>query len=82
MDFFSSLDRVLEEVEMMAANYRPVLGGERYLVGEEVCEKLHVSLRTLQDYRDTRLLGYVKLPGKIHYRESDVAKLLEDHYRR
>lgn len=79
---FDSLDRVLEGVENMAANYRPVLGGERYLTNEEVCEKLHVSSRTLQDYRDTGLLGYVKLPGKIIYRESDVEKLLEDHYRK
>jgi len=79
---FDSLDRVLENVENMAANYRPVLGGERYLTGDEVCEKLHVSKRTLQDYRDTGLLGYVQLPGKIIYRESDVEKLLEEHYRK
>ena len=41
---FSSLDRVLEGVERMSANCRPALGGERYLTGEEMCEKLHVSL--------------------------------------
>lgn len=79
---FESLDRVLENVEMMAANFRPVLGGERYLTGDEVCEKLHVSKRTLQDYRDTGLLGYVQLPGKIIYRESDVERLLDEHYRK
>lgn len=77
---FSSLDRVLEGVEYMAANYRPLLGGERYLTGDEVCEMLHVSKRTLQDYRDTRLLGYVQLPGKIIYRESDIMTLLDKYY--
>lgn len=35
---FSSLDRVLENVEYMITNYRPVLGGEHYLTGEEVCQ--------------------------------------------
>ena len=79
---FSSLDRVLEGVEQMVENYRPILGGERYLTSEEVCGKLHISPRTLQDYRDTGLLAYVKLPGKIIYRESDVEKLLENHYRK
>lgn len=79
---FTSLDRILEGVEQMAAKYRPVLGGERYLTGEEVCEKLHVSSRTLQDYRDTGLLPYVKFPGKIIYRESDIERLLEEHYRK
>lgn len=48
---FSSLDQVLENVEYMITNYRPVLGGEHYLTGEEVCQKLCISKRTLQDYR-------------------------------
>ena len=79
---FSSLDRMLENVEYMVTNYRPVLGGEHYLTGEEVCQKLCISKRTLQDYRDTGLLGYVQLPGKIIYKESEICILLENHYRR
>ncbi|WP_106828863.1 helix-turn-helix domain-containing protein [Parabacteroides pacaensis] len=78
---FSSLDRVLENVENMVTNYRLVLNGEHYLTGEEVCKKLCISKRTLQDYRDTGLLGYVQLPGKIIYRESDILELLDRHYR-
>lgn len=70
---FSSLDRVLENVEYVVMNYRPVLNGEYYLTGEEVCKRLCISKRTLQDYRDTGLLGYVQLPGKIIYRESEIA---------
>ena len=60
---FSSFDRVLENVEYMVMNYRPVLNGEHYLTGEEVCKRLCISKRTLQDYRDTGLLGYVQLPA-------------------
>lgn len=78
---FSSLDRVLENVENMVTNYRPVLNGEHYLTGEEVCKKLCISKRTLQDYRDTGLLGYMQLPGKIIYRESEISELLDRHYR-
>ena len=55
---FSSLDRVLENVEYVVMNYRPVLNGEHYLTGDEVCRRLCISKRTLQDYRDTGLLGY------------------------
>ena len=79
---FSSLDRVLEHVEYVVMNYRPVLNGEHYLTGEEVCERLCISKRTLQDYRDTGLLGYVQLPGKIIYRESEILDLLERYYRK
>ena len=45
---FSSLDRVLENVEHIVTNYRPVLNGEHYLTGEEVCQRLCISKRTLQ----------------------------------
>ena len=69
---FSSLDKVLENVEYVVMNYRPVLNGEHYLI----------SKRTLQDYRDMGLLGYVQLPGKIIYRESEILDLLERHYRK
>lgn len=66
---FSSLDRVLENVEHIVTNYRPVLNGEHYLTGEEVCQRLYISKRTLQDYRDTRLLGYMQLSGKDYLPE-------------
>ena len=42
---FSSLDRVLENVEYVVMNYRPVLNGEHYLTGEEVCRRLCISKR-------------------------------------
>jgi hypothetical protein len=42
---FSSLDRVLENVEYVVMNYRPVLNGEYYLTGEEVCKRLCISKR-------------------------------------
>ena len=44
---FSSLDRVLENVEYVAMNYRPVLNGEHYLTGDEVCRRLCISKQTL-----------------------------------
>ena len=34
---FSSLDRVLEHVEYVVMNYRPVLNGEHYLTGSFAC---------------------------------------------
>ena len=42
---FSSLDRVLENVEYVVMNYRPVLNGEHYLTGDEVCRRLCISKR-------------------------------------
>lgn len=57
---FSSLDRVLENMEYMMTNYRPVLGGEHYLTGEEVCQKLCISKRTLQDVNSTLAVSNIR----------------------
>ena len=48
--FMGSLDRLLDNVEHLTANYRPTLGGERFFTDKEVSARLKVSRRTLQDY--------------------------------
>ena len=58
----------------------PVLNGEKYLTNKDICRLLHMSKRTLQDYRDDGKVGYIQISGKILYKQSDVLKLLEDNY--
>ena len=62
--------------------FHPLLKGEIYLSGEQVCEMLHISKRTLQQYRDDKLIPFIKLERKILFRESDIIKVLEDNYQR
>ena len=62
--------------------FNPLLNGEIYLSGEQVCEMLHISKRTLQQYRDDGLIPFIKLERKILFRESDIVKVLEDNYQR
>ena len=61
--------------------FHPLLKGEIYLSGEQVCEMLHISKRTLQQYRDDGLIPFINLERKILFRESDIVKVLEDNYR-
>ena len=61
-------------------NNKPSLEGERYLNNKQVCNILHISQRSLQDYRDKGRISFYKLEGKIMYAESDVYKMLEDNY--
>jgi hypothetical protein len=61
--FMGSLDRLLDNVEHLTANYRPTLNGERFFTDKEVSVRLKVSRRTLQDYR----IAYIQLDGKIFY---------------
>lgn len=79
--FFKSLDRMLDGIENLTQNYRPMLNGERYLTDAEVAEKLKLSRRVLQDYRNEGRIPYCKLGGKILYRESDIQRMLDEGYR-
>lgn len=79
--FGDMLDRLLDGIEKFVANSRPVLGGERFLTDREVSARLKVSRRTLQDYRNTGMIAYYQLGGKILYKESDIERMLATNYR-
>lgn len=76
---FKEVNKRLQEI---AQTHRPLFGGEIYLTGREVCERLFVSPRTLQDYRDKGIIPYTPIAGKILYRLSDINRLLQENYRR
>ena len=63
-------------------SYRPPLDGERYLTDREAAELLRVSRRTLQEYRNNRVLPFILLGGKVLYPESGLRELLEANYRK
>ena len=72
--------RLRNRIEEILKNYRPVMNGETYLSGEDVCQLLHISKRTLQQYRDDKILPYIQIGGKIIYKESDILTILEQNY--
>ncbi len=63
-------------------SYRPPLDGERYLTDGEVSELLRVSRRTLQEYRNNRVLPFILLGGKVLYPETGLRGVLEANYRK
>ena len=63
-------------------SYRPPLDGERYLTDGEVSELLRVSRRTLQEYRNNRVLPFILLGGKVLYPETGLREVLEANYRK
>ena len=67
-------------IESIVKHYKPHLNGERFLTNHEVSKKLNVSLRTLQEWRDTGLIPFIQIKGKIIYRQSDIDKLLQKHH--
>ena len=63
-------------------SYSPPLDEERYLTDKEVAELLRVSRRTLQEYRNNRVLPFILLGGKVLYPELGLREVLETNYRR
>ncbi|PVX59439.1 helix-turn-helix domain-containing protein [Hallella colorans] len=81
MQMFAQLmEGTLKKLERYCSTARPMLGGEVYLTGEEVCRQLRLSTRTLQEYRNLGTLPFYKIGGKILYKQSDIQTMLERHY--
>ena len=77
----SALQRVRERIREVSETHRPLFGGEYFLTSKEVCERLYISPRTLQDYRDRKVIPYTQFAGKILYKASDLERILEENYK-
>lgn len=79
---FTAIDQARKTLQLAVANYRPLIGPERYLTGEEVCEYLHISSRTLQTLRDTRQIPFTVVSERnILYPELGIRETLTKNYR-
>lgn len=77
----SALRGVEKRIVEVAETHKPLFAGELFLTGKKVCERLYISPRTLQDYRDRKIIPYTQFAGKILYKTSDLEKLLEENYK-
>ncbi|MGP1437170.1 MAG: helix-turn-helix domain-containing protein [Phocaeicola sp.] len=77
----SALRGVEKRIVEVAETHKLIFSGELFLTGKEVCERLYISPRTLQDYRDRKIIPYTQFAGKILYKTSDLEKLLEENYK-
>lgn len=57
--FFKSLDKMIVGLEQLSSNRRTPLNGEIYLTDKEVSERLKVSRRTLQEWRNEGRIAYI-----------------------
>lgn len=77
----SAINSVSRRIKEVAETHKTLFGGEHFLTGKEVCERLYISPRTLQDYRDKGIIPYTQFAGNILYKVSDLEKLLEEYYK-
>ena len=60
-------NRFNEHLQQLCSRYRPP-EKMNWLDNADVCEKLNVSKRTLQTYRDSGRLAYSQINHKLYYR--------------
>ena len=77
----SAISGVSKRIKEVAQTHKPLFGGEHFLTGKEVCERLYISPRTLQDYRDRKIIPNTQFAGKILYKESEIERILKNNYR-
>ena len=63
-DFFQSMERMLDGISRLAKENRPHLNGEKFLSNRDAAKWLKVSIRTLQEWRDTGVIPYIQINGK------------------
>ena len=73
----SALKGVSKRIKEVAKTHKPLFGGEHFLTSKEVCERLYISPRTLQHYRDTGVLPFAQIGHKCYYKREDVEWLLQ-----
>ena len=78
--FSLSLERLSVLIEHLFAERKPTLNGESFYTDKELSQKLKISRRSLQEYRNEGRIPYIQFGGKILYRSSDIEKILEDSY--
>jgi len=79
-DAFNKIIDSIKKIEehILKPQTKPL--SEIWLDIPETLKMLHVSKRTLQNYRDTGVLSFSKKGGKIYFRESDLQAHLLKHY--
>ena len=78
----SAINGVSKRIKEVAQTHKPLFGGEHFLTGKEVCERLYISPRTLQDYQDRKIIPYTQFAGKILYKVLDLERLLEKNFKK
>ena len=64
----SAISSVSRRIKEVAQTHKPLFGGEHFLTGKEVCERLYISPRTLQDIGTKGLSPIRSLQGRYSIR--------------
>ena len=78
VEIISKIKTMENEVKMMKDNNLSC--SDKWITGDAVMKKLGISKRTLQNYRDNKILPYSAVGGKFYYNIRDIEELMMRNY--
>lgn len=83
-DTFEEITQEVNEVISMAEDllrkFKPVRA--EWLDHKNVCMMLNISKRTLQNYKDQKIIPYTRISRKSYFKLSDIENYLDSKKRR
>jgi len=76
---FQELKRDIESIQKQVKEIGREKSREQYLTSDQVADFLKVSKRTLQSYRDRRLVQFIQIGSKILYKIDQIEEFLSRH---
>ena len=78
IELISKIKTMETEVEMMSDAHLSC--SNQWMNGNQVMQKLGISRRTLQNYRDKEILPYSIVGGKFYYSFRDMENVMANNY--
>jgi len=73
---FNELSALTDSLQQFISTYPIGKEKEKWLDAQEVCQLLGINKRTLQNYKDQKLLPFSCIHRKNYFKRSDVEQLL------
>ena len=80
-EFVTKLEYFVQRVKTLCREHSGKKIG-KWMDNREVCHRLHINPRTLQDYRNNGILPYTQVGSNILYRDLDIERTLMKGYKK
>jgi len=74
-------DKIDDKLYRMV-HLKTVLDNDELIDNQDLCILLGVTKRTVQRYRNLKLIPFFKIDKKVYYKKSDVMKFFQSHNQR
>ncbi len=79
-ELLQRLDNSLQQLSTAQQAAKQTFFSERFYTDKELSDRIKISRRTLQEWRNSGIIDFIHIGGKIIYKESDILKALDSHY--